>query len=158
MGRHRTSVWARLSRGLLVGLVACQPEAADPVSEVRSVLDRVVAAVEDRAAGPILSHVAFEIQTQDGLRYADVQSIVMEYLLPERTLGARLESAEIEPGPEPGEIRVNARIRFAKGTRLRNRDLPPPPDSRVYAFEVWFRRIEGHWQALRGSYRRVEAP
>ena len=135
---------------------ACQQTPTDPVAEVRALLDDLVEAVEARTPQVILSHVAFEFRTDDGLTYPDVQSIVLEYLIPEETLGARLESAEVTVGDAPDEVRSEARVRFARGARLSRRSLPPPPGSVVYAFEIWFRKIEGEWQAIRGRYQRAE--
>jgi hypothetical protein len=133
-------------------LAACQQEAADPLAEVRQVVDELVVAVEEGETGTILSRVAFEFRTEDGLAYPDVQSIVQEYLIPQRTIGARLESADVRVGDGPDEIRVDTRVRFARGTKLRDRSLPPPPSSTVYAFELWFRKIDGEWRAVRGRY------
>ena len=134
----------------------CQPTPADPAAEVRSLLEDLVEAVEERRPQFILSHVGFEFRTEDGLTYPDVQSIVLEYLIPENTLGARLESVDIAAGDPPDEVRCEARVRFVRGARLSNRTLPPPPGSVVYAFELRFREIEGEWQVIRGRYQRLQ--
>jgi hypothetical protein len=148
----------RCVAALLVSLVtgACQPTPADPLAEVRALVDNLVAAVEAGTPQVILSHVAFEFQTDDGLTYPDVQSVALEYLIPDVTVGSRLESVEVGAGDASEEVRARVRVRFARGARLSRRSLPPPPGSVVYAFELWFRRIEGEWQAVRGRYRRVE--
>jgi hypothetical protein len=135
---------------------ACQPTPTDPLAEVRALVEELVMAIEERTPAMILSHVAFEFRTDDGLTYPDVQSIVMEYLIPESTLGARVQSLDVTGGDASDEVRAQARVRFARGAHLSGRTLPPPPGSVVYAFEVWFRRFEGEWQAVRGRYRRVE--
>ena len=135
--------------------LACAERPRDPVQEVRALLDTLVAAAEDGDAQRILAHVAFEFRTEDGLGYADVQSLVLEYLLPGTTVGARLESAEVGRGEDPREIEARLRVRFARGTLLSGRRLPAPPGSPLYAIDLRFRASEGRWVAVWGRYRRV---
>ena len=142
-----------LALALVLALLACEEPAPDPVTEVRAILDSLVRAVEEHDPGTILSHVAFDFRSEDGLGYADVQSLVMEYLLPRTLVGARLESVEVFRGESSDEIGTRARVRFARGTRLSDRALPPPPDSKSYEIDLWFRSVEGRWLAVRGRYR-----
>jgi hypothetical protein len=130
------------------------PPAEDPVGEVRRLLDELVEAVEEHQPQLILSRVAFDFRSDDGLTYADVQSITLEYLIPEGTIGAQLQSVDVTPGDAPDEIRARTTVRFARGARLSDRNLPPPPDSVLYEFEILFRKIEGDWRAIRGRYER----
>ncbi len=141
-----------LALGLI--LLACGEQAApNPVTEVRAILDSVVQAVEEHDPGTILSHVAFDFRSEDGLGYADVQSLVMEYLIPRIEVGARLESVEVFQGGSPDEIGTRTRVLFSHGTRLSDRALPPPLDSKTYEIDLWFRSVEGRWVAVRGRYR-----
>ena len=92
-----------------------------------ALVEKMVEAVEEGDPGVILEHVAFDFQSEDGLTYPDIQSVVEEYLVPARTMGARLESVEVDSvstGDE-GALQVRARVRFARGTSLRTRSLPP---------------------------------
>ena len=143
----------RIALALVLALLACEEPARDPVNEVRAILDSLVRAVEEHDPGTILSHVAFDFRSEDGLGYADVQSLVMEYLIPRTLVGARLDSVEVFRGESSDEIRTRARVRFARGTRLSDRTLPPPPDSKSYEIDLWFRSVEGRWVAVRGQYR-----
>jgi hypothetical protein len=127
------------------------------VSEVRSLIDEIVEAVEGRRPQVVLDYLAFDFRSNDGLTYPDVQSILLEYLIPERTIGARLESLDLTPGAGSEEIRARAAIRFARGTRLSDRALPPPPGSVLYDFDILFRRLAGEWRAVRGGYERRSA-
>jgi hypothetical protein len=144
------------SLALALGAAACSPEPPDPAAEVRAVVEGMIEAIEENDPHAILEHVAPEFRSEDGLTYPDVQSIVLEYLLGEHRLGARLELGSFEPGEEPGEIRVRARVRFARGARLSDRQGPPILPSVVYLFDVRFRSFEGVWQASGGSYRRSQ--
>jgi hypothetical protein len=134
-------------------LLACTEPTRDPVAEVRALLDTLVSAVEGHDPATILSHVAFDFRADDGLGYADVQSVVMEYLIPRTSVGARLESVDIVPGENAGEIEARTRVRFARGTLLSGHDLPPPPGSTTYVIDLWFRLYEGGWKAVRARYR-----
>ncbi len=142
-----------LALALGLALLACQEPAPDPVIEVRAILDSLVQAVEEHDPGTILSHVAFDFRSEDGLGYADVQSLVMEYLIRRIEVGARLESVEVFRVESSDEIETRARVRFALGTRLSDRALPPPPDSKSYEIDLWFRSVEGRWVAVRARYR-----
>ena len=142
--------------GLVVSIGACTAAPIDPRDQVLGLVERMVEAVEEGDPRVILEHVAFDFRSEDGLTYPDVQSVVMEYLVPGRMTGARLESVEVSPAkPEgEGELQVRAQVRFARGTSLRTRNLPPPPGSVLYGFELRFRRGDRGWEATRGSYRR----
>ncbi len=142
-----------LALALGLALLACPEPAPDPVTEVRAILDSLVRAVEEHDPGTILSHVAFDFRSEDGLEYADVQSLVMEYLIRRIEVGARLESVEVFRVESSDEIGTRARVRFALGTRLSDRALPPPPDSKSYEIDLWFRSVEGRWVAVRARYR-----
>ena len=141
-----------LALALLLSLLACEEPAPDPVAEVRAILDSLVRAVEEHDPGTILSHVAFDFRSEDDLGYADVQSLIMEYLLPRTQVGARLESVEVFRGASSDEIGARTRVRFARA-RLSDRALPPPPGSKTYEIDLWFRSVEGRWVAVRGRYR-----
>ncbi len=144
---------------LVVAIGACTAAPIDPRDQVLRLVERLVEAVEEGDPRVILEHVAFDFRSEDGLTYPDVQSIVLEYLVPARTIGARLESVEVDSVSTPstegeGELQVRARVRFARGTSLRS-NLPPPPGSVLYVFELRFRRGDRGWEAARGSYRRL---
>ena len=144
--------------GLAAALAGCGPGPPPAEPELRQVLDELVAAIERKDPGAVLDHVDYRFEEAGGLRYPDVEALVLSFLLPDAAVGARLEAVRVSEPESDGSRRVRARVRFASGTRLLGRSAPPPDASIVYGFDLVFRRTGGPWQAVRGSYERIEPP
>lgn len=141
---------------IAVVIASCgEAEPEDARDRVGALVRSLVAAVEESEPRAILEHLDPSFRTDDGLTYADVQSVVLEFLVSGEGVGARLESLDLTSAGEADAFDVRARVRFARGTRLAERRLPPPPGSVSYQFDVRFRRIGGIWRATRGRYVRV---
>ena len=147
---------ARAAAVLIALGVACsEPPPSDPPQELRATLLRMIAAVEDGEPDTILRRVSPEFQSDDGLGYADVQSLVLDFLLRDESVGARLEELTIEPPIEPGlPYRVRAELTFALGAKLADSRAPTPSGAQRYAFELDFIRSGTSWMAMGGSYHR----
>jgi hypothetical protein len=140
---------------LLSSGCAERPQLA-PEEELRAAVLEIIEAVEERDPKTVLEYLAFDFREEEGLGYAEVQSIVLTYLLRDQKLGARLEELVIEPPKEGSETyRVRARTAFAQGRSIREPQQPLPADVVRYAFDLAFQRTENGWQAVGGRYERL---
>ncbi len=137
--------------GLLAALaLTCTPAEPAPEQELREVAQAIVAAIEEKDPEAVLRHIAFDYRGDGGLGYPEVQAVVLTFLLREETIGARLLELSIEPADASGNQRVQARVAFARGTRLARRAFPHAGVE--YFFDLVFAREDEQWKAVRGRY------
>lgn len=135
--------------------LACAAQAPGPEEAIRETVQAMLAAVEEKDPGGVLEPVSFEYRGEEGLGYADVQSLVLTFLLWEEPIGVRLQSLSIESLGASGQQRVQARVAFARGVRLRQSPRPLPLGSVEYSFDLVFAPDGAAWKAVRGTYRRL---
>ncbi len=122
--------------------------AADPPrpQSVEEALFEMVAAVESQQPGIILDHIHPEFVSGNGLDYADIDAVLMKYLFHKKSIYAELLHADVDPPNEDGERHVRAEVAITyDDLQLR------------YRFDLVFREIINRWQAMRGSYERLDA-
>ncbi len=138
------------------------PVAAD-AGDVESIVREVVAAIPERDAETVLRHVALGFRggpsdRDPNLDHAGAQAIVLEFLLREHPISARLEDVRAEPPAADGSRRVEARVWFDASDVLRDPASAIPETAVRYRFEIHFARREGTWQAVDARYARMEPP
>jgi hypothetical protein len=148
----------RAGLAFLAGLViTCgEPPQLTPEDELRDTLLQIIEAIEGGDPKTILEHVSFDFQSEDGLGYAEVQSIVLNFLVRDQRAGARLEDLSIEQkNVGRGTHEVRARVVFAMGYSIREAHQPLPPGATRYEFLLGFTRTENGWQAIHGRYQQL---
>lgn len=138
------------------------PAAPAPRDVAESIRD-VVAAIGARDVDTVMRHVALEFHggyagREAKLAYADVQAIAFEFLLREHPLSARVESLRVDDADASGTRRAEAQVWFDASLALADAASALPASAVGYRFELWFERHEGTWQAVRGTYARLDAP
>jgi len=134
---------------------------SDADADVESIVRDVVAAIPERDPEAVLRHIALEfrggpLDREPNLDHADAQAVVLEFMLREHPISARLEDVRTHP-PEPdGSLRVVARVWFDASDVLRDPASAIPTTAVRYRFELRFARREGTWQALDARYARME--
>ena len=117
----------------------------------------MVAAVEAREAQPILRHVAPGFRgglsgREADLDYAAAQAVVLEFLLRDHPISARLEDLRIGPERPDGTRRVRAEVWFAPSAALAASSRPRPASAVGYRFDLRMGRGAGTWWATRAEY------
>jgi len=144
----------------LVVALACSG-AEDPASaSVEQVVRTMVAAVGRRDPDAIMRHVALSFRggmrdREANLDFGGAQSIVLEFLLRDSPVSARVDRLRVE---EPGQDRVtraSVRVWFAASDRLDDPDFPIPPSAVAYDFDVTLEHREATWQVTNLEYARV---
>jgi hypothetical protein len=125
-----------------LALLACSPAPRSPQEEIREIVVSMASAVEEKRTHDILRHVSvsFRSRAEAGrptLDYGDLQSLVLEFLLTEETLGAAW---------------------FMRGRRLAGSRDPLPPGATGYRLELDFARREGAWLVVTGAYAPLGEP
>jgi hypothetical protein len=153
---------------LLLALVACAcsdsgTRSLESDESVESIVEAVVEAVGERDVETVFRHLALDFRggpvgREPDLDHADAQAIVLEFLLREHPISARLEDLRAGPAEPDGSRRVEARVWFDASDVLRDAAAPIPESASRYRFEVTFARREGTWQAVAASYARIEPP
>lgn len=143
---------------LAAALGGCGAGTAPAEPALRQVIDEIIRAIERKDPGAVLEHVDYRFEESGGLRYPDVEALVLNFLLREEAIGARLEEVRILAPEADGSQRVRATVRFAAGTRLGDRAGPPPAGSVRYRFDLVFRQTGAVWQAVGGAYARDGPP
>ena len=122
-GAEPSSLWIRVLRPRPASLLAvlallgaaCGAEPERPEAELRRTVERIVRGIVAKDPHAVLEYIAPEYRGEDGLRYIDVQSILLSFLLRDGSVRAKLESLEVDPAGADGSHRVRATLRFGQG-------------------------------------------
>lgn len=151
----------RLRLGVVLALgpilAGCDGRASGPRdldSDVDEVVVEMAAALQEKRAADLLSHVSYDYAGDGGLGFADVQSIVETFTLSDEPVGARVESVEIAERDGARRARVKAQVAFVAGATI-DPDGPVPVGAVRYRFDIWFQKVGKRWQARGGSYERI---
>lgn len=156
--RLRPFCRALLSALALLSSACTEP--ADPETALRRVVAELIDAVERKDPDTVLERLSVGFRSepterQQALDYPAAQSIVLEFLLREHSVGARAVGVAVEPGADSGHRRVRAEVWFARDVSLRDPAVPLPPGAVRYAFDLTFTQEAGVWKAIGGSFDRL---
>jgi hypothetical protein len=129
-------------------------------ADIEAIVREVVAAIPERDPETVLRHVALEFRggpsgREPDLDHADANAIVLEFLLREHPISARIEDLRAAPAEADGTRRAVARVWFDASDVLVDPASAVPSSAVRYRFELRFARREGTWQAIEARYERL---
>jgi hypothetical protein len=145
--------------GLALAL-ACSGGEAPGRIPIERVVEVMVASVGRHDPDAIMRHVALGFRggmrdREPNLDYGAAQSIVLEFLMRDSPLSARLDLLRVDEPREDRGTRARARVWFAASNRLDDPDFPVPPSAVAYEFELTFERRDGTWRVAHLEYQRA---
>jgi hypothetical protein len=154
----------RLAPLVLLVALACgrEPASDEPGPDVDEIVRGVVEAIGEREVDTVMRQVALGFRgglegREPNLGYAEVQEIALEFLLRDHALSARLDSLRVDPPDPSGAVLAHARVWFDASTALADAASAVPESAVGYRFDLRFERREGTWQAVEGTYARLDS-